>query len=221
MPRRPPFSESDARAAIEQAICWADALRLLGYAAKGSNYRTLQRWARRWNVPTDHFDPHAGRRRAGATQRTSLEEVLVENSSYSRWVLKRRLLEEGLRKPICDMCGQGELWKGKSMSLILDHVNGISNDNRLENLRIVCPNCAATLDTHCGRNLPRERICPGCQGSFVPQYIRHRYLAAMLGNRGCEFASGYRAPIETQGRAPFLRPADGRRELDELRRDRP
>ena len=38
------------------------------------------------------------------------------------------------------------------MSLILDHINGINNDNRLENLRIVCPNCNATLPTHCGRN---------------------------------------------------------------------
>ena len=44
------------------------------------------------------------------------------------------------------------------MALILDHINGVPNDNRLENLRIVCPNCAATLDTHCGRkNLLRER----------------------------------------------------------------
>lgn len=38
------------------------------------------------------------------------------------------------------------------MSLILDHINGVYNDNRLENLRIVCPNCNATLETHCGRH---------------------------------------------------------------------
>ena len=43
------------------------------------------------------------------------------------------------------------MWLGRPMSLILDHINGVSDDNRLENLRIVCPNCAATLDTHCGR----------------------------------------------------------------------
>lgn len=40
----------------------------------------------------------------------------------------------------------------KKLSLILDHINGINNDNRLENLRIVCPNCNATLDTHCRKN---------------------------------------------------------------------
>ena len=51
------------------------------------------------------------------------------------------------------MCDQDENWKGKIMSLILDHKNGVNNDNRLENLQIVCPNCNATLPTHCrGKN---------------------------------------------------------------------
>ena len=48
------------------------------------------------------------------------------------------------------------MWYGRRMSLVLDHVNGVSNDNRFINRRIVCPNCAATLDTHRGRNIPRE-----------------------------------------------------------------
>jgi hypothetical protein len=51
------------------------------------------------------------------------------------------------------------------MSLILDHINGVHDDNRLDNLRIVCPNCAATLTTHCSRNLT-PRICPTCGGEF-------------------------------------------------------
>lgn len=50
-------------------------------------------------------------------------------------------------------CGQGEEWMGKKMSLILDHINGVHDDNRIQNLRIVCPNCNATLDTHCGKNV--------------------------------------------------------------------
>jgi hypothetical protein len=63
------------------------------------------------------------------------------------------------------------------MSLILDHINGVPTDNRIENLGIVCPNCAATLDTHCGRNVPRERICPGCGHAFSPRSVRHRYCS--------------------------------------------
>lgn len=177
MPRNAPFSEADAQAAIASSICWADALRALGYQVKGANYRTLQKWAGRWNISTDHFDPHIGRKRAGKAQEIPLSEVLVEGSTYNRQNLKRRLVASGLLSPCCEICGQGEIWRGRRMSLILDHINGVSNDNRLENLRMVCANCAATLDTHCGRNLPRERICPGCGESFVPRSLRHRHCS--------------------------------------------
>lgn len=177
MPRRTPFSEADARAAIARSCCWSDALRVLGYMPKGSNYRTLQSWARHWGIPTDHFDPHVGRRRAGASREAPLQEVLVVESSYPRGHLKQRLLATGLKQPRCELCGQGEVWNGRRISLVLDHANGVSNDNRLENLRIICPNCDATLDTHCGRSLPRERVCPGCKRPFAPQHIRHRYCS--------------------------------------------
>jgi transposase-like protein len=177
VPSRPPFSETDLRAAIDQAECWSDALRLLGYQPKGHNYRTLKRYVSAWNISTAHFDPNAGRRRAGPTQRTPLEDVLVQNSTYPRSKLKGRLLTEGLIAPRCEFCGQDEIWRGKRMSLVLDHINGVSNDNRLANLRMVCPNCAATLDTHCGRNLPQQRACPGCGERFVPNNHLHRYCS--------------------------------------------
>jgi hypothetical protein len=126
----------------------------------------------------DHFDPNAGRRRAARTRELALEEVMVENSMFSHGTLKQRLFASGLKQRVCEECGQGEIWRGKRMSLVLDHINGVSNDHRAENLRVVCPNCAAALDTHCGRNLPRERTCPSCSGVFEPRHIRHRFCSA-------------------------------------------
>ena len=163
------------RTAVAEGMCWADALRALGYAIRGSNYDTIRRWVAHWGVPVDHFDPNAGRRRAGLTRTLPLEAVLVEGSSYSRDALKRRLFAAGLKAHRCEMCDQGEEWHGRRMSLVLDHINGVHNDHRLENLRLICANCAATLDTHCGRNTPRERNCAGCGASFTPRHIRHRY----------------------------------------------
>jgi hypothetical protein len=177
MPWPPPFSESDLRTAIAQSLTWAGALRLLGYEVKGANYRTAQRWAQVWGITADHFDPNAARRVASTRRAKSLAEVMVENSTYQRGQLKDRLFAEGLKRRTCEMCGQGEMWQGRRMSLVLDHINGVANDHRLENLRVVCANCAATLDTHCGRNLPRERTCPGCGQRFAPRDIRHRYCS--------------------------------------------
>src|ERR671918_632900 len=97
----------------------------------------------------------------------------------------------------------GELWRGRRMGLILDHINGVRDDNRLENLRIVCPNCAATLDTHCGRNLPRERDCAGCGKTFSPRHIRQRYCSLNCFNHTRNGASagkgGNPSPVSTAG----------------------
>lgn len=172
-----PFSELALRSAIAQAECWSDVLRSLGYAPKGHNYRTVKRYVAEWGISTDHFDPNVGRRRAAHSRKMPLDQALVENSTYPRGRLKRRLLAAGLKEPYCELCGQGEIWRGRWMSLVLDHINGIPNDNRLVNLRLVCANCAATLDTHCGRNVPRRRRCPGCGGSFAPRNMQHRYCS--------------------------------------------
>lgn len=78
----------------------------------------------------------------------SLEKVLVKNSKYARHHIKRRILQEGLIEYKCSCCGIGPEWNGKPMPLILDHINGTNNDNRIENLRFVCSNCDTQLPTY-------------------------------------------------------------------------
>ena len=81
-----------------------------------------------------------------------LESVLVENSTYARHALKKRILQQELIPYVCGCCGIGPEWNDKPMPLILDHINGVNNDNRLENLRFVCSNCDSQLDTYKSRN---------------------------------------------------------------------
>jgi hypothetical protein len=87
--------------------------------------------------------------------RYPLEEVMVENSSYTRHSLKARILEENLIEYRCACCGIGPEWNGNPMPLILDHINGINNDNRLVNLRFVCSNCDTQLPTYKAKNKGR------------------------------------------------------------------
>ena len=111
---------------------------------------------------------------------------MVAGSTFHRGHLKRRLYREGLKEPRCELCGQDEEWRGRKMALILDHINGVATDNRLENLQIVCPNCAATLDTHCGRNLPRRELeveCERCGKRYLRQRPEQRHCSRACGTR--------------------------------------
>jgi hypothetical protein len=187
MPSRGPrFTEEQLRAAVASARSWAETLRLLGYRSAGGNWKTLQKYVALWNISTEHFDPDAGRRAVIRTEPTPLESILVNGSTYHRNHLKRRLFLEGVKPRKCEICGQGEIWRGRRMALILDHVNGVPDDNRLENLRIACPNCAATFDTHCARKnriVPMPRSCVRCGEEFFPNRREQRYCSRECGSR--------------------------------------
>ncbi len=188
VPRRLRFTEQQLREAILASRSWAETLRYLHYRSAGGNWRTLKKYAHLWEIPTDHFDPGGARRDAlrRANPAIPLEEILVKNSTYSRNHLKERLFKEGVKAKRCELCGQGEIWRGRRMALIIDHINGVPNDNRLENLRIVCPNCAATFDTHCARKNRRRikpRRCRRCGVEFWPRQRRQRYCSSECGAR--------------------------------------
>jgi hypothetical protein len=86
-----------------------------------------------------------------------IEECLVFDSPVSRNTLKRQLLQQGLIENKCQLCDCLPEWYGKPLVLVLDHINGVNNDNRIENLRLLCPNCNSQTETFAGRNAKRNR----------------------------------------------------------------
>jgi len=80
--------------------------------------------------------------------RVSDKKAFSKNSTFPRQHLKARILKKKLIEYICAICGIDSMWQNKPMPLILDHINGINNDNRLKNLRFVCSNCDSQLDTY-------------------------------------------------------------------------
>lgn len=86
-----------------------------------------------------------------------LDSVLIENSTYARHSVKRRLISESLLEYKCSCCGNIGEYNNKPLVLQLDHINGINNDHRLENLRFLCPNCHTQQDTYAAKNIVKQK----------------------------------------------------------------
>lgn len=145
------YDKENIERVVKSSKNLSEALRNMGLRDAGGNYNVIKNYIKKYNISTSHFETASDRmKRLNGNRLTPLEDILVENSTYtSSTHLKERLYREGLKKRECEKCGQDEIWNGNHMSLILDHINGTHTDNRIENLQIVCPNCNATLETHC------------------------------------------------------------------------
>ena len=138
-----------------------DVLNKLLLKNNGGNYNTLTTFINKNGINIDHFH---NKKLLNVHSKKDLKDVFENKMSYSGTNhLKERLYKEGFKQRICEICGQNENWNGNHISLILDHINGNRYNNSLENLRIVCPNCNATLETHCrGMNISifsRHDLC--------------------------------------------------------------
>ncbi len=137
--------------AVKSSSTQTEVLAKFGLCNRGNNYRTLMRRIRELGIDTSHF--LAQNANALKKRTIPLEAVLIQNSQYSNtWRLKRRLLKEQLIENVCSLCGLTPYWNGRELALQLDHINGNHLDNRIENIRILCPNCHSQTDTFAGKS---------------------------------------------------------------------
>lgn len=139
--------------AIKNAKSIAQALRNLGIKDRGGNYRIIKNAIDKYQIDTSHFTGQGWNVNLNFNPNPKIktEDLLVENSNYNSYKLKKRLLSEGYKEKKCECCGLTE-WQGKEIPLELHHMNGDNTDNRIENLEILCPNCHALTDNYRGRN---------------------------------------------------------------------
>ena len=156
--RRSPIwlaSPEEFAAVIADCATQTEALARFGLRNAGGNAATLKERMREENLklgrPYVRIPPNKGKIRPNA-------EVFCVDSTSNRYHLKNRIIQQGLISYVCFRCGLGPEWNGEPLTLILDHINGVPDDNRIENLRFACPNCNAQLPTHCGKHNRRGRL---------------------------------------------------------------
>jgi hypothetical protein len=151
-------TDDQLRAAVAASRSYAQTIRTVGLVAAGGNYVQIKRRIAKLGIDASHFTGQGWNKGGGpVTVPKALDEVLVKDRWTQSHKLKKRLFRAGLKHERCELCGWAVRAPDGRIPLELDHMNGDKNDNRLENLRILCPNCHALQPTHRGLNKASRR----------------------------------------------------------------
>ena len=135
---------------VKKSLSIAGVCRELNMKSCGGNYKTLHHKIKEWEIDSSHFTGGAwdqGKNFIPFGKTYELIDVLIENSPYKNSnSLKKRLFRENIKIKQCEECGITE-WNGKEIIFELDHVNGDNTNNKIDNLRILCPNCHSQTPT--------------------------------------------------------------------------
>ena len=165
------YSDAEFSQIVSQSNSMSDLSHKLGYTAySGDGLSRIRERIRNLNISTIHFN-NKNRLR---TMRTK-GNVFIENSTASQKTLRTWYIKGDYSPYICSICGQLPFWNNMEMTLILDHKNGNNHDDRLENLRWVCPNCNQQLPTTGSKNQKKRKkhyYCVDCGKEILKGSLR-------------------------------------------------
>ena len=146
--------------AVRSSFSYRQVLIKLGLREAGGNYAQIRYYIKESSLDINHFTGKGWNKGLKFQPRPAIpiERILVENSTYQSFKLKNRLFKEELKEKRCEECGWAEVSADGYLPLELDHINGNRMDNRLENLRVLCPNCHSLKPTHRGRNRKKKVV---------------------------------------------------------------
>ncbi len=151
------WNVEELRVAVKTSISRRQVLQKLGLVEAGGNYEQIKRYIENYHLDTAHFLGKGANlgRKIPRTPIFSLKQILVKYSTFQSYKLKHRLFKEGIKTPACELCGWSKTSLDGRIPVELDHINGDHYDSRIENLRILCPNCHSLQSTHRGKNKKR------------------------------------------------------------------
>ena len=148
--------------AVKNNYCYRDVLRELSIPVSGNNTTTLKRKIQQYNIDISHFTFRPSKRLS--IKNVTIERYLNNEIKISSAKLKERLLNEGLKTNKCEKCGLSE-WNGMPLVIQLHHIDGNRNNNSLDNLEMLCPNCHSQTENYCGnsnKQAKQKYYCPDC-----------------------------------------------------------
>jgi 5-methylcytosine-specific restriction endonuclease McrA len=140
-----PFSGTELLNAVEASQSMAEVVRRLGLNKSSTTYATLKKDFAHHNIQPQF------KKRSRNTIPYTFEEMFCENSTCDRSTLRNRIIKEEIFKYECSECGIID-WNTKPLTMQLDHIDGNPHNHKLDNLRMICPNCHGQTETWCGKN---------------------------------------------------------------------
>lgn len=175
-PRWKQFPEDYTREVVMSSHSTREVAQKLGYAVcSGGSHTSLNRMYDQLNIDTSHF---YGKSWNKGNQAYDLSDCKFQCYKVKNETLKSYLIKErGLR---CENCGNVE-WMGYPINLEVHHIDGVSNNNQVDNLLLLCPNCHSYTNNFRGRNLKQTVIS---DGEFVSALIDSANIRQALGKLG-------------------------------------
>lgn len=157
---------------LNNSSSFVEVLTSLGLSAHSGNHRTLHQRIEQDNLNIEILKDRRKEkiRLTNKKRQIDITDIFVINSDFSTKTAKSKVIQENLITYKCESCGNEGSWNGKKLVLQLEHKNGDSKDNRLENLCFLCPNCHSQTETYSGKNTRKPKKVKFC---LCGKEIRH------------------------------------------------